>query len=707
MNTHTTQGLQTLQRFKLPLLSLAITQALFTTNTMAAENENITQLDTIKVEADFRATDIQQSTTSTSVVSNTEIEQRSARGLDDIIGLIPNVNASSGASNANYFQIRGMGSTEQFSTPLNPSVGVLVDDFNYTQMGAAATLFDVKQVDVLRGPQGTRFGSSALAGVMQVQTNEASFEPAARVETTAGSRNTYAGGVMLNGPIIADTVAGRLAVYKHTSNGYMENTYLNRKDTQNEDELTARANLKWLVNDRLSLDLKLLHINVDNGYDAFNFDNDYTTISDEPGRDVLKSDGFALKADYVVSKAVDMRAVITQTVSKSIYSYDGDWAYSAYNTGLVDQTDYNERKRTNQALDLRFLSSEQGRIFNNSTDWVAGFYYLKQDEDYAGNYVYAGNYPSGYDYTTQSKAFYGQLDHHITPKLTLIAGMRAENYAYDYAGISGLSKKSEEALYGGKLGASYQVNPNHLTFVNLSRGYKPGGVNDDSRLPTNQVMYDTEYLWNLEAGLNSSMLNNRLNTRLNAFYGLRKDQQVNTSYEYGVNQFVIYTENAAESDYSGLEAQADWLMTDNFKALAALGLLKTAYLDYNYVDGSGNATKLDGREVGRAPAYTFNLGGEYYLSDHWTLAANIEGKDAYYFSNTKPQKSKAYSLVNGALTYVRKSWTVTFWGRNLGDTQYATQGYYFGNDPSIGYTKQLYTQQGEPRTLGLTVAYDY
>lgn len=699
-----------------PILSAVIPASflsfglLHCTPSLAEETTSDTKavkLEPIKVEADFRKTDIQQSTSSATVVTPVELEERNAQNIEDTIGLMPNVNASSGGATAHYYQIRGMGVTEQYYTPINPSVGVLVDDFDYSQMGAAATMFDVKQVEVLRGPQGTRFGSSALAGLIQVQTNEASYQPKTRLEGTVGSHNTYAGGIMVNGPIVQDKLAGRLAVYQYNSDGYMKNTYLDKKNTQNRDELTTRANLKWDVNERLTLDLKLLHINIDNGYDAFNYKNDYTTISDEPGQDTLKSDGIALKANYAMTNAVDMVAVVTQTSSKSAYSYDADWAYTGF-PNLTDQTDNNVRKRNNQTLDLRFLSSESGRIFNGTTDWVTGFYSLAQDENYSGVYDYGGSMTySGYDYKTSSQSVYGQLDHHLTDKWILMAGLRIENYNYDYNGtVSGYKKKSHEVLYGGKLGASYQINPNHLSFLTLSKGYKPGGVNDDGRLPNGKsVLFNTEYLWNLEGGLNSSLLNNRLNSRLNLFYGVRKDQQIPVSYYDSSYNWLLYTENAPESNYYGLESQVDWLIIDDFRALASLGLLKSTYVNYTY-DEDGTKTVLDGRDVARAPNYTFSLGGEYYLNENWTWSANIEGKGAYYFSNTKPYKSKAYSLLNSAVTYQRKNWTVTLWGKNLADTKYATEGFFFNADPRTS-DEALYTEQGAPRTYGLTVAYEY
>ena len=90
-----------------------------------------------------------------------------------MLGLVPNLNWSGGTSRPRYFQLRGIGELEQYQGAPNPSVGFLIDDIDFSGVGMPATLFDVEQVEVLRGPQGTRYGANALAGLIKIKTHDA------------------------------------------------------------------------------------------------------------------------------------------------------------------------------------------------------------------------------------------------------------------------------------------------------------------------------------------------------------------------------------------------------------------------------------------------------------------------------------------------------------------------------------------------------
>lgn len=101
---------------------------------------------------------------STSTLGDAEKTLREAIHFEDLLTAIPNISASAGASRQRFFQIRGIGERSQFIEPINPSVVILQDGIDISGLGAALTTFDVAQIDVLRGPQGSLMGAGALAG---------------------------------------------------------------------------------------------------------------------------------------------------------------------------------------------------------------------------------------------------------------------------------------------------------------------------------------------------------------------------------------------------------------------------------------------------------------------------------------------------------------------------------------------------------------
>jgi len=355
------------------------------------------------------------------------------------------------------------------------------------------------------------------------------------------------------------------------------------------------------------------------------------------------------------------------------------------------------------------VSDEAGRIFNGTTNWTVGAYYKKQNEDLVRTYTYLdAPYLSSFD--SENMALYGQLDAQIAPKFRLAAGLRVENWEADFSDNDGLNIDTDEVLVGGKLGLSYQQASNHLHYITLSKGYKPGGVNADNSLDLDARDFKTEHLWNLDIGRNDSFFENALKTRVNLFYGLRRDQQVKSSVvkvrDDGSTDFVDYLANAAEGHYYGLETQVDYRANDNVHLYASLGLLKAEFDDYT--DPNPSSVDVNGRTPAQSPEYQYTVGFDYMLTEALSLKAEVEGKDSYYFSNRHNEKSEAYTLLNASLTYIAGDFTATLWGKNLTDENYQTRGFgSFGNNPSNGYETELYTQQGNPRTFGFTLGYDF
>ncbi len=222
---------------KILTVSIIASYALLNTTAFAEE----INLDPIVVGADFREQNLSKTTSSVTIIGEEQIYDKTSQSFIETIASAPNVNFSSGASKAKYIQIRGIGERSQFVTPINPSVGIMVDDIDFSQSALGVTLFDVKQIEVLRGPQGTTFGTNGMAGVINVEGNEPTTDAGGHIEATAGNYNTKAVGIAINAPIVENKLLSRFSLYKNSSDGYMTNSYLGLEDTNNIDELTAKG----------------------------------------------------------------------------------------------------------------------------------------------------------------------------------------------------------------------------------------------------------------------------------------------------------------------------------------------------------------------------------------------------------------------------------------------------------------------------------
>jgi outer membrane receptor protein involved in Fe transport len=700
-------------------ISLIATTAIFSSPAFAdssiASTETTIELDPIIVSADFREKKLSQTNNSVSVIGEEELYDKSTEAFAEIISSTPNVNFSSGASKGKYIQIRGIGERSQFVTPINPSVGINIDGIDFSNTPLGITTFDTQQIEILRGPQGTTFGANAMAGVINIESKKPTKETQAHVEATVGNYNTKAIGAALGGTLIEDKLLGRASIYKNTSDGHIENKYLNRDDTNNIDEMTGKAALSWLVNDANTIDLNLIHTKIDNGYDAFNFDNDRTTYSDHPGKDTLDETAGAITLTSQLNSKMHLISKYSHSDADSTYSFDEDWSYvGEFSNDLWPYNYFDEynRERTQDDFDIRLISDADGKIFNGSTDWTVGAYFKSDSEDLTRNRL-KEELPSTFtsNYKTDSQAIYGQLDSKVAEKLTLTTGLRLEKWNASYKDSDAVSIDTDENLVGGKIGLSYQQDADTLHYITLSKGYKPGGVNADNSLSADAKEYKTETLWNIDAGRTFSALDNTLKTRLNLFYGKRRDQQVSSSIvgtdEEGNPSFIGYTANAAKSHYYGLEAETNFYPTQSDVHLFAnVGLLKSKFDEYE--DPNPSSIDMDGRTTAQSPSYQYSIGGDAMLSDSLQFKANVEAKNDYYFSNRHNEKSNSYMLLNSSLEYTKNNWSATLWGRNLTDEVYATRGFgSFGNNPANGYATELYTQLGTPRTFGLTVSYDY
>jgi iron complex outermembrane receptor protein len=720
-------------------LSLAIASALsasmMASIATAEQTTEAVELDVVTVSADFRDTNVQELAEAVTVIGADNIEARSAQHLESVLSFAPNVNFSSGASRGRYFQIRGIGERSQFVDPVNPSVGLMIDGIDMTGLGGAATLFDVEQVEVLRGPQGTRFGANALAGMINIKSNEATKETEGYVAAKAGNYNTHSESAAISGSI-TDNVQGRLAINSFQSDGYMENEFLNKDNTNNLDEVVVRGKLAAQLSEDTNLGLTYFYADIDNGYDAFSLDNNRTTYSDEPGVDAQETHAFSLNLDTKLSRALILETVLTTAKSDVEYRFDEDWAYGQY-TWMSDDPDYTPdpcdnsqgsclaptdgysstdqylRDYQRNSFEVRLLSAEEGRIFDNSTDWVVGIYHQTRTEDLERNYTWDPQYVSTLDVTSTS--IYSELTTNLSDQSRIIYGVRAEQWRNDFENSLSTGSDETETLLGGRFTYERLINHDQLAYVSLARGYKAGGANSASVIGEDKRTFETEYNNTLELGLKSSLLNDALVTRVAAFYIQRQNQQVKQSFlsykDSGTPKFTEYVANAAEGINQGIELESQWQLLDALRWDLSVGYLKTEFTDYEFSakddDDVNKTIDKKGRAQAHAPEYSLATGLSFSATEMLTFSVESEAKDKFYFSDSHDEQSKAYVLWHARIEYKVANFKTALYGRNLTGKDYATRGFGFGNDPRNGYSDTQHIQLGAPRLVGIEARYSF
>ncbi len=463
-----------------------------------------------------------------------------------------------------------------------------------------------------------------------------------------------------------------------------------------------------------------MYIDIDNGYDAFSLDNTRHTLSDEPGKDRQDSRALGLEWQRELD-ALTVETSLTGATTASTYSFDEDWSYVGIAPGWeYSSKDRYKRDRDSYSATARLLSGEGSRLFEGSTDWVAGAYFLGDRENLDRRYTYLENdFSSRYD--TDTYALFGQLDSQLGNGFTLITGLRVERRLTDYRDNNGVDSDPDKDLWGGRIALEYQFDDNRMGYGEVSRGYRANGVNaailasmDTSEDPeiTDQLralqQFDEEYLVNYELGFKGKLLADTLQARLAVFYMDREEQQVKGSLLIprpdGSTAFIDYTSNAAQGNNYGMELELNWLASEKLELFASIGLLHTEF--ERYIDADGN--DLSGRDQAQAPNYQYAVGGHYDFGSGFYLRLDVEGRDSAYFSDRHDLKSPSYDLLNMRLGYAGQSWSVALWARNLTDEDYYVRGFgTFGNDPRKEYAVEPYYQYGEPRVVGVSTRFTF
>jgi iron complex outermembrane recepter protein len=689
----------------------------------AVAGETTGSLEEVVVRASLlREQALQDVPASVTVIDTETLRAAGEQHFEDVLALVPNLNWAGGTSRPRYFQIRGIGEREQYEGAPNPSVGFLIDDVDFSGIGMAATLFDAAQVEVLRGPQGTRYGANALAGLISIRSADPSRTPGVSLEATAADYDTTSLGIVATGPVERLASAWRLAVQQYDSDGFRDDTFLNRDDTNDRNELTARFKWLWDPSSQTRVELSLLRADIDNGYDAWSIDNTWRSQSDRPGEDSQRATAGSVRIVSTAWAPATLTVIGAHAASTSVNSFDGDWGNDElWAPFTYDYFARSDRDRRSSSLEVRLASAEPQNV--GDIAWLAGVYGLRLRED--GHDTSLGQFAdpafpefdSTLDefldshYRASNVAIFAQLDGRLTERVRWSAGLRGEQRSADYddagswQGVDRVSDlDSKDHMAGGQASLSFDVTPEATWYTSLSRGYKAGGFNLGN-VPPERLAFEPEYLWSFEAGLKRSWLEGQLYSDTTLFYSKRRNVQVRTGEQLDPadpNSYVFFTDNASTGYNYGLESSLRWRVSQRWEFGGSLGLLRTRYVDYMQADVS-----LPDRQQAHAPEYQLALNGTWRHPAGWMARADFSAVDAFYFDvPPNDSRSSAYSLVNLKAGYETERWSAFLWARNVFDEVYALRGFFFANDPADP-TEKLYIQRGDPRRVGVTFTYSF
>tara|TARA_Y100001970_G_scaffold172813_1_gene211199 strand:- start:2054 stop:4078 length:2025 start_codon:yes stop_codon:yes gene_type:complete len=644
-------------------------------------------IEEIFVKGDWREINVLEEDSSIVILNNQIIESQPIKHFENLSYLVPNLNFAASDSRARHFQIRGIGERSGYERTPNSAVGFLIDDIDYSGQGGIATTFDVDQIEVHRGPQGSRIGSNALAGLIYIKTKEPTkvFEGTSEISLgTYGTRNV---GIAFGGPTqFNQDITYRVALRSDYSDGFRKNLYLGKSNTSKKDEDTYRLKLNWKLRDKTTLKFLITQIDLDDPADIWTIDGSLNTLSDRPGMDSQKTNAYSMKIFHEFD-GFEFQSITSITDTDVVLSYDADWGNSISHAPFIyDYFSETLRDRETFSQELRLISDAEDFNSNKNSEWVLGISFLdveevnfKNDDGVYGDPSdpfgpYASKSSSSSNFSSDNLSIFGNIDYFLDESTKLSIGARWEDYGSNYYDSFGESFNPTDQMSGGKISLNKNLTDNANIFISVARGFNQGGFNLNLGLEpeskNTNLYYDPEFLTNYEFGFNSMFFNAKMNIAAVIFYSDREDQQVLISTQVDPtdpNTFSFLTQNAAEGINKGLEFNIEMQPQESLNFFARLGLLRTEINNWK------SRSDLQGRAQAHAPKKSYALGMNWSITDRASLSIDLVGKSSFYYSDSHNNKSKSYSLTNINFDYLIGKWTYTIWARNIFDEYYSVK----------------------------------
>jgi len=731
-----------------------------------AQTADDTTVEEIVVTAQKRSENLQDVPVSVTAFSGETLTERGVTNVIGLNNLAPGLRVSSGdaAANPKIF-IRGVGLSD-FNPNSSSGVGIYVDGvYVGSPLAQMAGFYDIGQIEILRGPQGTLYGRNTNGGAVNITTKRPTQSFTAEAAAEYATYNAVNLNAAVGGPVIADKLSFRVAGQYVKDDGYTYNR-VTGNDVNDTDYWAIRLSALWNPTD----DIEVL-------FQANRFANRGSATQPQhralfPGTPAATGpDGFCAPAYYSSGQCGDAfgyadtdkndRALDANLEGKDKIDLFGTSAQATWDLGavsLVSVTAYSWAHRNAfentdaspaQMLEINYLARQQQftqelRLQSNDNpdsrfNWVIGAYYMDETVKDASTQDVLRDlrplFPAGfsladsvaafsYPYTQKTKGYavFGQTDYKITDRLTGTVGLRysSDEKSFDYqseaeGGLIVLltsNQKKTFSAWSGRLGLRYELTDDANVYATYNRGYKSGGFFGGlATTPEELEPYDNEQLDAYEIGLKTQLFDRRVRLNLSAFYYDYQDQQVFAqTVRNGLTVLVL--DNAASSEVYGAEVEVSARVTQNLRIDAGLSLLKAEYGEFLSNDGDNDPTNdkdYTGNRLPQSPEMTFNIAATY--SYPLASGAQLSGTvDAAYSSKIYFDNSNAERLSQDAvwIAGVQGSWKspdgaieAGAFARNLFDETYYVS---ISNIDSLGV--DLLTLN-RPRSLGVFLRYHY
>lgn len=669
----------------------------------AASAQEVDDKTDIVVTALKRSTNLQETPISISAITGEALANSGAQNIAEMAGSVPSLNFVDAGPSQRRVVIRGIQAVGE------PTVGVYYDEtpvigaIGSTNDAGGTTpelkLFDVERVEVLRGPQGTLYGSGSMGGTLRIIYEKPSFDTLGKVDATLSA--TKDGGVnyeingVVNAPIVDGKIAFRGAGFYRSRNGYIDNVALGIKNINDEETYGGRALLRFVPTETLTIDLAAYINRSRTDTPSWNPSaGKYNTdlLARQPITDDLNLYSLTAVQDFGGVEATAIVSYMTREltsttdVSRFIRTNRTPGRCSALLNGppvggatppctptqltgfytLVDgqsnSTLFPQQDMNTLTGEFR-LNSKGGGALN----WTAGLFYSRRHSNVQNPQVNTDPVTGEIifplqtatvrfidDKLTQLAAF-GELSWDITPKLNLTAGIRYFDYKKDILGETTLGSilvgarvtpptkaNSKENGTVFKFNGSYKISDDVMVYAEAAQGFRPGGANQVLGLAAALTPYQSDSLWNYEIGVKTASFDRKLLVNLDAFLIDWTDMQVTGRTPNGAFSYIT---NAGAARVKGIEFE----MTA--RPIHGLSLQANAsYIDAKLTENQANANlNAPGLKGDRIPFVAkFSAGASAQYS--WPVSGNLDG----LFRLDVNHVGSSYSDFRPTATFTRK-----------------------------------------------------